>query len=239
MKPNGNNREVVLNIETTGFEHKGENPDCIIEIGAVELIDRIPGKEFHRFVNPNGVSISKYVTEKTGLSNENLEDVPRFSDPSIVDQLLNFIGDSRIVTHNVSLDRSFLNAEVERAKREIIPEERWIDTLELARNLYPSSKNSLPKLCERFKISLESRKEREGGLIDCKLLVKVYQELNEYLVPAIVAVDSKEEKNIGYFAPEQAYLAPALPLQTSNERIHHRKFLLENLGSNCIWTRYL
>ena len=238
MKPDGSIREVVLNIETTGFEHKGENPDCIIEIGAVELIDWIPGKEFHRLVNPNGVSISKYVTEKTGLSNENLEDFPRFSDPSIADQLLNFLGDSRIVTHNVSLDRSFLNAELQRAKREIIPEERWIDTLELARNLFPTSKNSLSKLCERFKISLECHKEREGGLIDSKLLVKVYKGLKGCLAPEIDTYDRTDRTAVRLSTPEYTRLIATVPILTETERAHHKKFLLENLGSNSIWNRY-
>ena len=44
-------REIVLDTETTGLDpNKG---DRLIEIGCIELYNRIPtGREFHRFVNP-------------------------------------------------------------------------------------------------------------------------------------------------------------------------------------------
>lgn len=237
MKPSGSHREIVLNIETTGFEQKGENPDCIIEIGAIEIIDKVHGREFHRLVNPNGVTVSKFVTEKTGLSNEKLDDKPRFSDPIVVDQFLEFIGDSHIVTHNVSLDRGFINAELQRANREIIPDENWIDTLELARYLFPASKNSLSKLSERFEILVESHGEREGGLADCKLLVKVYKGLKECLVPEMDAVDLNERaRNLE--PTDNTILQPAAPFLTETERDHHKKFLLETFEGNSIWNRF-
>ena len=48
MEENG--REIVFDTETTGL--RASDGDRIIELGAVELIDRFPtGKTFHVFLN--------------------------------------------------------------------------------------------------------------------------------------------------------------------------------------------
>ena len=44
-------REVVLDTETTGFDHRGN--DRIVEIGCIELLNSVPtGKSYQRYINP-------------------------------------------------------------------------------------------------------------------------------------------------------------------------------------------
>ena len=46
-------REIIFDTETTGLSPR--DGDRVIEIGAVELINRFPtGKTFHVFINPEG-----------------------------------------------------------------------------------------------------------------------------------------------------------------------------------------
>ncbi len=75
----------------------------------------------------------------------------------ICDELLDFIGDRKIIAHNASFDRGFVNMEVERHGKIAPPTEQWIDTLEMARLKFPGAANSLDALCKRFNISLAER----------------------------------------------------------------------------------
>ena len=170
-------REVVLDLETTGFAYNGR--DRIIEIGVLELIDYdLTGNEFHRLVKPGGNEISQRITKLTGISNKDVANEKKFKHPSVVAELLEFIGDSQIIAHNARFDRSFLNAALNRAGEKEIPEDRWIDTLRLAKDTSPDlSSYKLDALCDHFIISRESRKSNHGALIDARLTARVYQRL--------------------------------------------------------------
>lgn len=69
-------REIVLDTETTGLDI--ESGHRIIEIGCVELINRIPtGKVFHQYLNPErGIPYHSFKIH--GISEEFLEDKPLF-----------------------------------------------------------------------------------------------------------------------------------------------------------------
>lgn len=170
-------REVVLDLETTGFAYNGR--DRIIEIGVVELIDYdLTGNEFRRLVKPGRNEIPQRITKLTGISNKDVANKKLFKHPSVVAELLEFIGDSQIVAHNARFDRSFLNAALNRAGEKEIPKDRWIDTLRLAKETSPDlSSYKLDALCDQFKISRESRKSNHGALIDARLTARVYQKL--------------------------------------------------------------
>jgi DNA polymerase-3 subunit epsilon len=95
-----------------------------------------------------------------------LKDEPVFI--QIVDQFLEFIEDSTLVAHNAMFDMGFINMELERCARPIIPKSRFIDTAAMARAKYPGSPASLDALCKRFDVSLDSR-TKHGALIDSYL----------------------------------------------------------------------
>ena len=105
-------REIVFDTETTGL-----NPaegDKIVDIGAIELIDRMPtGRRFQRYINPLR-SLSDEVVKIHGLTEEFLSDKPTFEE--ICHDFLDFIGtDSMLVAHNAPFDMKFLNYELKQA----------------------------------------------------------------------------------------------------------------------------
>ena len=70
-------RQIVLDTETTGLEHKLGHR--IIEIGCVELLERRPtGRTYHQYINPQR-EFEQGAAEVTGLSLEFLSDKPLFS----------------------------------------------------------------------------------------------------------------------------------------------------------------
>ena len=104
-------REIVLDTETTGLDPL--RGDRLIEVGCVELVNRIPtGREFHRYVNPER-DVPREAEAVHGLSTAFLLDKPVFA--AVADELLAFISEDVLVIHNASFDVGFLNAELARA----------------------------------------------------------------------------------------------------------------------------
>ncbi len=165
-------RQVVLDTETTGFD--AEKDDRIVEIGAVEIVNFLPtGKNFHCFINPER-TIPEDVVRVHGITNEKVADSPVFA--QIVEEFLEFVGDSELVIHNAEFDMRFINAEMKKIGMPIIPIKRAIDTLAIARDKFPGSPASLDALCRRFNIDNSSR-SLHGALLDAQLLAEVYLEL--------------------------------------------------------------
>lgn len=165
-------REIVFDTETTGFDAQGD--DRITEIGCVEVIDLLPtGNTYHTYLDPQR-DVPEKVTEITGLTREFLTGKPLFADAA--QDFLDFVGDSALVAHNADFDRGFINAELVRAGLAPIPDDRFIDTLRIARSQFPGSPASLDALCKRFGVSLTSR-SKHGAIIDAELLAEVYLDL--------------------------------------------------------------
>lgn len=165
-------REIVLDTETTGL-----NPmqgDRIVEVGCIELINHVPtDQHFHRYINPER-SMPAEAEAVHGLSESFLADKPVFAD--IVDDLVGFLGDSKLVIHNAAFDIGFLNAEYARVRVSPVPMDQTIDTLLIARKKYPGAQASLDALCRRFGID-NSARTKHGALLDAELLADVYLEL--------------------------------------------------------------
>ncbi len=178
-------RQVVLDTETTGLDP--EKGDRIVEIGAIELINYIPsGNKFHCYLNPliKG-EMPDEAFKVHGLSVDFLSNKPLFSE--IIESLMIFIGDSKLIIHNANFDIKFLNSEIQKLENknpeiyERLPYKEInglniIDTLEIARALYPGKSVSLDSLCIKFGIN-NKRKGNHGALIDSEILSEVYLEL--------------------------------------------------------------
>lgn len=165
-------RKVILDTETTGLDPV---KDRIIEVGCVELINEIPsGKTYHRYYSPGEIQISQAAEDVHGLNNKFLQKFKLFDET--VDELLTFLGDSKIIIHNAAFDLAMINNSLKRLDLKTINNENIICTLILARKMYPGSKVNLNALCKRFNISIEGR-EKHDAMIDCLLLAKVYIEL--------------------------------------------------------------
>ena len=178
-------REIVLDTETTGLSP--DKGDRLVEIGAIELLNHIPtGKTFHSYLNP---MIEGEMPEESfkvhGLSTDFLSNKPLFSE--IIENFVNFVGGSKLIIHNAKFDIGFINYEIQRLENsngdvfERLPYkqigfENVVDTLEIAKKLYPGKSVSLDSLCIKFGIN-NKRKGNHGALIDSEILSEVYLEL--------------------------------------------------------------
>ena len=197
-------REVVLDTETTGLDYnKG---DRLVEIGAIELINQIPtGRTFHSYLNPSIGREMPYESFKVhGLTTEFLSDKPLFSE--IAESFLVFLGESNLIIHNAKFDIGFINYELQllqKGNQQIynrlpfreIRKETVIDTLEVAKNLYPGKSVSLDSLCVKFGIN-NKRKGTHGALIDSEILSEVYLELSGGKQPAFEFSDLDFKKKV-------------------------------------------
>ena len=228
-------REIVFDTETTGLDPAQGHR--LIEIGCIELVNRIPsGNTFHRYINPER-DIPAEAFEIHGLSAEFLKDKPVFA--SVVDDLLAFIAEDSLVAHNALFDLGFLNAELERATRPVLARDRIVDTLLLARRKHPGSSNRLDDLCARYKID-NSRRTKHGALLDAELLAEVYLELigarQALLSLSEAAVSAADVRGVNAIVRTRPQ--PLSPRVTPEERAMHRDFVA-TLGSNSVWQDYL
>lgn len=176
-------REIVFDTETTGlYPDKG---DRIIEIGAVELINKVrTGKTFHKYINPE-IDFPK--SDVHNITSQSLTDKPTFD--KIAQEWIDFVGDSNLIAHNaLGFDMKFINHELKKAGYKEYKKERFVDTLLVAKNIFPTPKdayvttpNNLDALCERFDIDNSERKKHgHGALRDSELLADVYIKMSEY-----------------------------------------------------------
>ncbi|MDR2412986.1 MAG: ribonuclease H-like domain-containing protein [Rickettsiales bacterium] len=187
-------RIICFDIETTGFDYA--RGDRVIEIGAVELIDgKITENSFHEYINPDGKIIppDSYMVHK--LSNEFLEDKPKIA--AVAGKFLDFIGDAQIVAHNgIDFDFPFMNYELLQLGLPQIPRERQLDSIVIARNrVFGPKSYTLDALANWFGVSLATRSDAHGALIDANILAKVYLEL-ENIAPARDIKDIIEEQHL-------------------------------------------
>lgn len=165
--------EVVLDTETTGLIYE---KDRIVEIACIELINHFPTKkEFHQYINPDGVKVTSGAFETHGYSDQFLSTKPKFKD--IAKDFLNFIKDKKLIIHNADFDVGMINFELKKLNLAPIDKSQIIDTLKLAKKkLGGGSSVSLDALCKKFKIDYSLR-EKHNALLDCKLLAQIYIEL--------------------------------------------------------------
>jgi len=216
-------REIVLDTETTGTN--AEAGDRIVDIGCVELINHQPtGRTFQVYINPE-CTMSQEVIAIHGLTNEFLADKPKFAE--IADDFLNFIGsnpEDKLVIHNAPFDMKFLNTELKRANKEIISNDRAIDTLVMARKKYPGAPASLDALCKRFNVDA-SRRTIHGALLDSELLVDVYLAMILDKELKFTQQSEKKEKNkVVQNVSRETLVARNFPISTE-ENEAHQKFI--------------
>jgi DNA polymerase-3 subunit epsilon len=231
-------REIVLDTETTGFEPSQGHR--LAELACLEIEDFVPtGRSFHVYIDPcRDMPIE--AERVHGLSAAFLKGKPRFEHPEVVEAFLEFVGDAPLVAHNAGFDRAFINHELRVCGRVEIHEERWVDTLALAKRRFPGMHNSLDALCKRFKISLSER-EKHGALIDAKLLAAVYLELKGGRERRLELTSAAAAVSMVHAATQNAYGArprPLAPRSTEAERELHASFVREDLKSEELWARF-
>jgi DNA polymerase-3 subunit epsilon len=227
-------REIVLDTETTGLDPL--RGDRLVEIGCVEIFNRMPtGQTFHRYINPER-DMPQEAFAVHGLSSEFLADKPLFA--QIVDEFLEFVGNAPLVIHNASFDIGFINAELDRLKRQAIGRDRLVDTLLLARRKHPGVSNRLDDLCSRYAID-NSRRTKHGALLDAELLAEVYIDLIGARQSQLILAETTPRRPDGTLEmPRRQRAVPLAPRVTAADRIAHREFVA-TLGEKAIWKEFL
>ena len=132
---------------------------------------------YQSFINP-GLLVPYYITNLTGITDADVHDAPFFED--ITSEIIDFIGDSVLVAHNMPFDYSFLKNEFARAEI-LLPKNNTLCTLKLARKLYPELKSkSLGNLVKHFGIKHKNVHRALGdAMVTAKLLIKMITQLKE------------------------------------------------------------
>ncbi|HEX7340414.1 MAG TPA: DNA polymerase III subunit epsilon [Rhodanobacteraceae bacterium] len=212
-------RQIVLDTETTGLEaHKGHR---IIEIGAVELVERRrTGNDYHTYLNPDR-AIDEGAREVTGIQDEFLLDKPHFED--IVQAFVEYIKGAEIIIHNAAFDVGFLDAELARAGAQygtIADHASVLDTLAMARDKFPGQRNNLDALCKRLGVDNRHR-ELHGGLLDAQLLADVYLAMTTGQSALDLAFAAPEGTTAGGIAAPSFTRRPRVLRATADEIAAH------------------
>lgn len=163
-------REIVFDTETTGF---GAEEHRILEIGCIELVNRLPtGRVFHQFINPER-AIDYGSTKIHGITDEKVRDAPKFRE--IAEAFLAFVEDAPLVAHNAEFDFSFVNSELARCGLPPLANP-MVDTLAIAKQKLPGQRHNLDALCRTYRVD-NSARNYHGALLDAQLLAEVYVEL--------------------------------------------------------------
>ena len=215
--------EIFLDTETTGLSFKDGHK--LVEIACVETKDLIPtGMVFHKLVNPQR-DVPEEAFKIHGFSKEFLSNKETFD--KIADELLSFIKGKKIIIHNASFDLSFLNGELNAIQKKLVDSKLVIDSLELARNKFPGTSNSLDALCKKFNIDL-SKRTKHNALLDCELLREVYINLLDVKEPKFNLSLNNSDQN---FITNKSYNKEVLKIKESEIKMHN-EFLKRELKKN-------
>jgi DNA polymerase-3 subunit epsilon len=166
-------RQIVLDTETTGISY--ENGHKIIEIGAIEYIDRKPtGRNYHVYLDPER-EVDEEAEKVHGFDREELiikSEGRVFND--IAGELFDFLKGADLIIHNAPFDMGHLDAEYRRLNLpELTGNVTITDTLVKANNMYPGRRNNLDSLAGRLGVDTTAR-TLHGALLDAEILADVY-----------------------------------------------------------------
>ncbi len=217
--------EIFLDTETTGLSFLDGHK--IVEIACIETKDLIPtNKIFHKLINPER-NVPEEAFKIHGFSEEFLRSKNTFD--KIADEFLNFIKGKKIIIHNANFDLGFLNNELGKIKKEKINKLEVIDSLEIARNKFPGTSNSLDALCKRFNIDL-SKRTKHNALLDCELLREVYINLLDVKEPKF-NLSSLDNSDVKFTSKDKIYNKTILKI-SDEEQKKHKQFLKSEIKKN-------
>ncbi|MBF5005847.1 DNA polymerase III subunit epsilon [Diaphorobacter caeni] len=185
-------RQIVLDTETTGLS--AETGDRIIELGCVELVNRkLTGKNLHIYFNPERDS-HEDALRVHGISNEFLKDKPKFAE--LAEEIVEYLQGAELIIHNAAFDIGFLNKEFQLCGRKPVKTyvENVIDTLAMAKEMFPGKRNSLDALCDRLEVD-NSGRTLHGALLDAELLADVYINMTRGQEALLISDDDSKDKN--------------------------------------------
>lgn len=172
---------VVFDLETMGLNgHEHE----IIEIGAIKLKGTRIVDTFSSFVNPKKI-IPKKISELTHITQDMVDNAPTIED--VLPKFLEFAKYAVMVAHNSAFDMGFIRRDAKKYMG-IDYKPPVIDTLQMARDLYPDLKGyNLDRLNKTFKLSLENH---HRAIDDAQSTAKLFiMFLEKYIENGVVNVE--------------------------------------------------
>lgn len=241
------NRQIILDTETTGMNEFGAHYEghCIIEIGAVEMINRrYTGRKLHLYIKPDR-PVDPEAIRVHGITDEMLADKPDFK--QIAEEFIEFIQGAELLIHNAPFDVGFMDYEFEKHGCGIKTADICLvtDTLQMARQMYPGKRNSLDALCDRLNID-NSKRTLHGALLDSEILGDVYlsmtggqtslfDESEEAIEPEIV-IETQQKSAVKF---SQDLVVLTLTEEEISEHSEYLSLLNKKSKNNCIWEKRL
>ncbi|WP_440163046.1 DNA polymerase III subunit epsilon [Actinobacillus pleuropneumoniae] len=240
-------RQVVLDTETTGMSFSGppQIGHNIIEIGAVEVINRrLTGRTFHVYIKPPR-EVDEEAIKVHGITNEFLQDKPVFAE--VADEFIEFIKGAELIIHNAPFDVAFMDQEfsyLENPPPKTAEMCSVTDSLAVARKMYPGKRNNLDALCDRLGID-NSKRVLHGALLDAEILADVFLMMTGGQLALLGEEDAganhENIADLGLGTITKFETSGLIVLQlTEEEQAAHEEYLKlidKKSKGNCIWMR--
>ncbi|GAB2884538.1 DNA polymerase III subunit epsilon [Uliginosibacterium flavum] len=227
-------RQIFLDTETTGLDWRS-GADRVVEIGCVEMIDRrLTGKTYHVYLNPEReVGDSERIH---GLSDEFLSDKKLYR--TIAEEFEEFVTGAELIIHNANFDTGFLNMEQDRIGREKVTVlcPQVIDTVKVAKEMFPGKKASLNALCERYGIN-NAHRTLHGALLDAELLAEVYLSMTRGQESLTIGLEDTADAASAASIALSGERKPVRVIRASEAELAEHSKVLQDIGkkAKCLW----
>ena len=192
---------VVFDLETTGLSTRY---DKITEFGGVRFENGRVVKRMQMFVDPER-KIPEAIVKKTKITDEMVRGKPKIEE--VIDEILEFMDDAIIVSHNITFDYGFLKEVLRKMGRDFV--KPAIDTLSLSRYLFPdASGHKLGQLSKNLGIEKYDDDDAHRADYDADILNEVW-----------LAMLHKLQKQLG----ENVLHSDLAQLKTTNAMLKHMK----------------
>jgi DNA polymerase III subunit epsilon len=166
-----------------------------------------------------------------------LRDKPKFQD--VVQEILDYVQGAEIIIHNAAFDVGFLNKELELAGQKPFTTyvDGVVDTLVMAKQMYPGKRNSLDALCDRLGVD-NSGRTLHGALLDAELLADVYINLTRGQEALLIDAGG-DEGQVGSVESVDlsGYVLPVIQANAQEQAAHQEQLaaLDKASGGKTLW----
>ncbi|WP_282941868.1 PolC-type DNA polymerase III [Paenibacillus sp. RC67] len=182
---------VIFDIETTGLSIVNNR---IIEIAGVKMKDGKEVDRFATFINPHE-RIPYNIQQLTNITDDMVKDAPELTE--MLPKFIDFVGDCVLVAHNARFDMGFIQANCKQLGLPVVTNPS-LDTLELARLLFPTMKNHrLNTLADKFKVGLDNHHRAiDDSIALGYILFHLIKEANERGITDLERLNDNVGKNL-------------------------------------------
>ena len=197
----------VTDIETTG-----QKPDDseIIEIASVRVQGGKIKEEYCSYIKPL-IPIPLYITQMTGIKNEDVKDAPRVE--KVLKDWLNFIqGAHYFCAHNVMFDHDFIYKYLNVCNLPLVNIEslKFFCTVKTARILYPElPSRKLNDLIKHFNIPVEKRhRALDDAMATAKILLIFFEQIKQKKKELLEMVEKTQDDKLKSFEAAEYLSVP-------------------------------